>query len=157
DHSAATKVNVGRTRGPDSASHLRLIFHAQLAQLVKQPPAGDEWLHELKFDGYRLAAFIDRTAIHLISRNGNDWSARFPTLIAALRAVPARQAVLDGEAAVVTDDGRTRFQALQNTFSGASKQPITYFAFDLLHLDGEEISVLPLEERKHRLQALITR
>lgn len=137
------------------AAPLPVAYHAQLAQLVKDPPLGDAWLHELKFDGYRIGAFIDRRDVRLISRNQNDWTDRFPALRAALRGLPVRQAFVDGEAAVVQADGRTSFQALQNTFSGESKLPITYFVFDILHLDGEDLAQLPLEQRKQRLMALL--
>jgi bifunctional non-homologous end joining protein LigD len=121
----------------------------QLAKLVKQVPAGDGWLHEIKYDGYRILAALDRGEVTLWSRNGNDWTGNLPTVRAAVAALPATSALLDGEAAVVLPDGKTSFQSLQG---GAA---VTYFAFDLLSLDGEDLRPLPLEARKRRLAALV--
>ena len=133
-------------------------FTPQLATLVKAPPDGDLWLHELKYDGYRIGARVDAGAVHLLSRNGKDWTERFATVAEALGRVKARRALLDGEIAVVLPDGRTSFQALQNWFAGApAGGHLAYFLFDLLHLDGEDIGRLPLEERKARLRGLLGR
>lgn len=130
-------------------------YDAQLAQLVRKPPDGDAWLHEIKFDGYRIGAFVRDGDVCLISRNQNDWSDRFATVRAALRKLKGHQVLLDGEIAVVQADGRTSFQQLQNIFSGDSHVRVTYFVFDLLHLDGEDLTSLALEQRKQRLQALV--
>jgi bifunctional non-homologous end joining protein LigD len=135
---------------------LPATFAAQLATLVKSPPPGDEWLHELKYDGYRIGCRIDDGEVRLLSRNGNDWTERFPTVAAAAAKLKLRRALLDGEIAVVLPDGRTSFQALQNSFAGgAGPGEIVYFVFDLLHLDGEDVSRLALEERKARLRRLL--
>jgi bifunctional non-homologous end joining protein LigD len=131
-------------------------FAPQLATLVKSPPEGDAWLHELKYDGYRIGARIDGGAVRLLSRNGKDWSARFDTIGAAVGRLAARRALLDGEVAIVLPDGRTSFQALQHASAGPSTGGrLTYFLFDLLHLDGENVGRLPLEERKARLKRLL--
>ena len=122
----------------------------QLARLVKEPPEGDAWLHELKLDGYRILAGLDRSHATLWSRRGLDWTAQFPEVARAVSRLPARAALLDGEVAVLLPDGRTSFQAMQNASAGR-----IYFAFDLLHLDGEDLRGLPLEERKARLAALV--
>lgn len=127
----------------------------QLAKLVKVAPEGDAWLHELKFDGYRILARLDRGEVTLWSRRGQDWTAQLPTVRAAIAALPAKTALIDGEVAVVMSDGRTSFQALQNAFSGTTPAGLTYFVFDLLHLDGEEVARRPLEERKARLRTLV--
>src|SRR5205814_1588021 len=86
-------------------------FDPQLATLVRTAPEGDEWLHELKYDGYRIGCRIDRGQVTLLSRRGKDWTGQFPELVAAARKLKVEQALLDGEAAVVVDDGRTSFQA----------------------------------------------
>lgn len=132
-------------------------FDAQLATLAKQAPAGDAWLHELKLDGYRIGCRVDGGEVTLLSRRGNDWTAQFSQVAAAARRLPVETALLDGEVCVVLPDGRTRFQALQNARTGTNRAPLTYFVFDLLHLDGEDIGALPLDERKARLQALLAR
>jgi bifunctional non-homologous end joining protein LigD len=90
----------------------------QLPELVSSPPAGDEWVHEIKYDGYRLGCRVAGDGVSLITRRGNDWSARFPEIIRAVRELPLDRAFLDGEAAVVLPDGRTSFQALQSSSQG---------------------------------------
>ena len=130
-------------------------FEPQLATLASTAPEGDEWLHELKFDGYRIGCRVDGRNVSLISRNGNDWTDRFPEVRAAATELPAKRAFLDGEVALLLPDGRTSFQALQNIFSGGDRSNLTYFVFDLLHLDGEDVARLPLEQRKARLADLL--
>jgi bifunctional non-homologous end joining protein LigD len=126
----------------------------QLARLVDEAPEGDEWFHEQKFDGYRILANVDHGEVELLSRRFNDWTEQFPTVVEAVSHLKAKRAVLDGEVAVVMPDGRTSFQALQNSF-GKRDSKVAYFVFDLLELDGEDIAKLPLEKRKERLATLI--
>ena len=133
---------------------VRLPTQLQLAQLVDEPPHGDDWLHEQKFDGYRILAELDGRKLRLLSRRFNDWTAQFPTVVDAVSALPVQSVLLDGEVAVVMPDGRTSFQALQNAF-GRRDAKIVYFVFDLLALDGEDLTKLPLEQRKQRLVELI--
>src|SRR5262249_25569431 len=130
-------------------------FVPQLASLVKAAPAGDQWLHETKFDGYRIGCRIDRGDVRLLSRNGKDWTAHFPEVRAAAARLPARRPPLRGEVAGAPSDGRTSFQALQNAFGGGARPALAYFVFDLLHLDGTDVARLPLEERKRRLRRLV--
>jgi bifunctional non-homologous end joining protein LigD len=130
-------------------------YRPQLARLVKAPPEGDEWLHEMKYDGYRIGCSIDRGKITLISRNGKDWTAAFPEITKAARELGVRQALIDGEIAIVLSDGRTSFQALQNAFSGGPRSGLVYFVFDLLHVGGETIASKPLVERKDELLRLV--
>ena len=126
----------------------------QLAQLVDEAPEGDEWLHEQKFDGYRILATLDHGSVELLSRRFNDWTEQFPSVVEAVSHLRAKRAVLDGEVAVVMPDGRTNFQALQNAF-GRRDANIVYFVFDLLELDGEDVAKLPLERRKEELVKLL--
>jgi bifunctional non-homologous end joining protein LigD len=136
------------------SSSLRLPRALQLATLVDEPPEGPEWLHEQKFDGYRILAVIDDGDVRLESRRFRDWTIEFPAVARALAELPVQRALLDGEVAVVLPDGRTTFQGLQNSF-GDPRANLVYFAFDLLALDDEDLSHLPLEERKHRLERLL--
>jgi bifunctional non-homologous end joining protein LigD len=128
---------------------------AQLATLVDEPPRGAEWLHEMKFDGYRILARLDRGHARLLSRNGKDWTAHFPTVAKAVEGLPARTALLDGEVAVVLPSGTTSFQALQNALTAQDQGQLAYFLFDLLHLEGTSLVEARLEERKAVLQDLL--
>jgi bifunctional non-homologous end joining protein LigD len=130
------------------------VYEPQLATLVEDPPSGDEWFHELKFDGYRIGASVRKGAVALYTRNGNDWTKTFPSIAEAVQRLGVDAALIDGEVAVVLPDGRTSFQALQNSTS-AHRGPLVYFVFDLLRLDGERLEALPLEERKARLKKLV--
>jgi bifunctional non-homologous end joining protein LigD len=127
----------------------------QLATLVAEPPEGDDWLHEMKFDGYRILARLERGRARLLSRNAKDWTARLSVVAEAAAHVPADTALLDGEVVVLLPDGTTSFQALQNVLSGAGRGTLVYMVFDLLHLDGRDLTGLPLEERKASLRALL--
>jgi bifunctional non-homologous end joining protein LigD len=129
-------------------------YRPQLAQLVKTPPEGGEWIHELKYDGYRIGCRIDGGAVTLISRNGKDWSHAFPAIVRAAAQLKVQSALLDGEVCIVLPDGRTSFQALQNAGSG-TEGTLVYFVFDLLYLDGESLLAEPLDARKSALQRLV--
>jgi ATP-dependent DNA ligase len=126
----------------------------ELCKLVTKIPAGDGWAHEIKFDGFRMHARIVNGRAALLTRNGLDWTAKYPDIAAAIGALNCRQAYLDGELCAVLPDGTTSFSALQ----GHADTPgeLVYFAFDLLHLDGEDLTRLPLLERKARLEALLS-
>ena len=126
----------------------------QLATLVDSVPPGDRWVHELKYDGYRTLVSIGGGDARAYTRSGLDWSDRFPTILADAAKLKVRSALIDGEAVVLDTNGRTSFQALQGALKGAP-DTIDYFAFDLLELDGEDLTSLPLLERKARLQAIL--
>jgi bifunctional non-homologous end joining protein LigD len=127
----------------------------QLATLVTTPPAGDEWLHEMKFDGYRILGRVSGGRATLWSRNANDWTTRFPEIAAAVGSLPARDVLLDGEIAVLLPNGTTSFQALQKALSGGDQGRLVYFVFDLLHLDRQDLTGSTLETRKAALQKLL--
>src|ERR1700728_2318448 len=107
----------------------------QLSKLVTKIPAGDEWAHEIKFDGYRMHARVACGATALLTRTGLDWAAKYPGIAASIGALECRQAYVDGELCAVVADGTTSFAALQG--HGDAPVDLVYFAFDLLHLDGE--------------------
>ena len=136
-------------------AQLPAAFRSQFATLAKHSPEGDRWLHELKYDGYRIGCRIDGQDVRLISRNSKDWTAGFPEVCEAAARLPVQRAFLDGEVAVLLPDGRTSFQALQNVIGSRPPRDLVYFVFDLLYLDGEDIARLPLAERKARLKRLI--
>jgi bifunctional non-homologous end joining protein LigD len=126
-------------------------YKPQLAQLVKTAPSGPDWVHEMKYDGYRIGCRIENGRITLLSRNGKDWTEAFEEIARAARAMKARTALLDGEVCMVLPDGRTSFQALQNRAEGR----LVYFVFDLLHLDGRDFIPEPLDVRKEALRKIV--
>ena len=128
----------------------------QLTKLVDQPPDGSEWLHELKFDGYRMHARLDRGAVRLLTRTGLDWTHKYPAIAAAVASLPARQAYLDGELCGVRPDGTTSFSLIQNASDTGNGDALVFFLFDLLHFDSETINAMPLVERKERLRTLLS-
>src|SRR5438046_5348497 len=131
-------------------------YQPQLATLVKAPPDGDGWLHEIKYDGYRVGCVIRGGTVRLWSRRGNDWTRRFPEIARAAGKLRVRSALFDGEIAGLLPDGRTSFQALQNSLAGDRRGELVYFVFDLLELDGRDLSQVPLRERKGELLGIVS-
>jgi bifunctional non-homologous end joining protein LigD len=130
----------------------------QLATLVDEPPQGNRWLHEIKFDGYRLLGFISAGAVILRTRNGQDWTAKFPSIGAGLESLSVSDAVLDMEAVVIDDQGKSSFQALQAALGeGGNAKSVVAYVFDVLYLDGKDVTESPLQERKELLQRLLNK
>ena len=130
----------------------------QLATLVDKAPEGEQWVHEIKFDGYRLLGFVAGGAARLRTRNGNDWTESFPSLLSALQHLKIESAVLDMEAVLLDPEGKSSFQALQAALGeGGHPERIVAYGFDLLHLDGSDLTRLPLTERKDKLKALLAK
>ena len=127
----------------------------ELATLVDAPPEGSDWIHELKLDGYRILALLAGGKSKLYTRRGNDWTDRFPSLARALEAMPIERALLDGEVVVLDDRGVSKFQKLQNALSDGGDRDVTYFVFDLLHLNGYDLKGVALTERKRLLAGLL--
>lgn len=153
---AGKPAKSAKPKSAKSSALLDRYADVQLATLVDAPPAGQGWVHEIKFDGYRLLGFLDHGAVTLRTRNGNDWTDKFPAIRDSLSKMKAKQAVLDMEAVVVDDQGRTSFQALQNSLGeNGNTQDIQAYVFDLLHLDGKDLSAKPLLNRKKKLEALL--
>jgi bifunctional non-homologous end joining protein LigD len=135
---------------------LPLTQHVELATLAKQAPEGDDWLHEIKFDGYRMLCRIDGDKARFISRNGHEWTRKFPELAAAAARLPVKQAMLDGEVVALEPNGVTRFQGLQQAFQTGRTGDLAYFVFDVLHVDGRDVTRLPLVDRKKIAKAIVT-
>ena len=127
----------------------------QLCKVVDVPPQGPEWLHEIKYDGYRMHARLHRGRAELLTRTGLDWTHKYTPVAAALSALPARQAYLDGELCGVRPDGKTSFSLIQAASDSGNANALVFFLFDLLYLD-EVISAAPLHERKERLRQLLS-
>lgn len=125
----------------------------QLATLVDGPPRGDDWLVEMKYDGYRALISVAGGKARVFTRNGKDWTEKFPQIAEAAANLPAQNALLDGEIAAFDSSGRTDFSTLQSTIKEGG--PLLCFAFDLLHLNGKDLTPRPLRERKHELEKLL--
>ena len=146
---------VGSTRlASNTASTMPAFRPVQLATLVDTVPTGNQWLHEMKYDGYRVEVAVGAGEARAFTRSGLDWSDRFPGIVAAAAKLKVSSALIDGEAVVLNEQGRSRFQALQAALKGAPDS-IDYFAFDLLELNGEDLTQLPLTTRKQKLQAIL--
>ena len=128
---------------------------AQLATLVEQAPTGDQWLHEQKFDGYRMFCRIRSGDVQFVSRNQQSWTPKLQSLVRYAQQLSAREAILDGEVVVLDAKGVSQFQSLQNAFNEAQTAQLIYFVFDLLYLDGYDLTGAPLDDRKKLLSALL--
>src|SRR5580704_16019394 len=128
----------------------------QLTAIADDAPDGDQWLHEIKFDGYRLHARLDHGAVTLLTRTGLDWTHKYPAIAKAVASLGARQAYLDGELCGVGPDGTTSFNIVQLASDSSNAAALVFFLFDLLYLDGEDLRPRPLIERKERLRTLLT-
>lgn len=150
------KIRKTKSKVQNSTSaKLPAFTELQLATLADQVPSGDDWLHEVKLDGYRMLCRIDNGKVAFFTRHGLDWTRRLASLSKAAAELPCRRALLDGEVVVLDDSGVSDFGALQDALSRTDSSRLIYFAFDLLHLDGAELARLPLSERKQGLIAML--
>jgi len=163
---AAAAPAPARKRGKVSASGMpadavKAAMPAKLSPLLatlvdSPPPDPDNWLYEIKFDGYRLLARVDaKGGVQLLTRNGHDWSGRMPHLVRAIERMKLKPGWLDGEIVVLNESGGTDFQALQNAFDSDKTRSIVYFLFDLPYYGGFDLTGVPLVERRGLLQALL--
>ncbi len=158
-----TSIRTGRTMAEIEKGEAEKLIRnpfskvdVQLAQLVSKVPKGEEWLYELKYDGYRIIAFVEGHSVRLMTRNGNDYIGRFHDIAASLIDFAAGRAmVLDGEMVITDQSGKTDFQALQNYIKNPKTKNLTYIVFDILALDGKDLREYPLIDRKEILEALM--
>ena len=129
----------------------------QLASQADSPPDGPEWLHEIKYDGYRLLARIEQGRVRLITRNGLDWTRKFPALARALTTLRVDSALIDGEVVALAADGTTSFSELQDRIASDDTGGLVFFAFDLLYRDGYDLTGAVLEDRKAALAEIVPR
>lgn len=149
-----TKLRVSQRAGraTQAKNDMPGFMPPMLASLVQKTPGDDRWLHEIKFDGYRIQAHVKDGAVHFFTRSGKDWTDRFGEGIAtAVASLPVRQVILDGEIVVDVAGRSSDFSALQADLAGGRTDRMLYYAFDLLHLDGRDVTALPLVERKRLL------
>ena len=149
-------MNCSASRGPSKRKrdHLPGFVEPELATLVDDVPTGDQWLFEIKFDGYRILTAASGDEVRCYTRKGLDWTARFGSLPDAIARLRLDRALLDGELVVIDEDGRSNFSLLQKALSEGGKG-LSYFVFDLLFAGGEDLRDLPLIERKNRLKKLL--
>lgn len=131
------------------------LISPQLATLMEKPPEGDEWIHELKFDGYRMLCHLHGDRVHFWSRNGKDWTNRFPKLGKTVKGLPVTSAILDGEIVAMDASGRSSFQKLQQSIGKTSDAGFAFQIFDLVYLEGYILNRTPLIYRKLMLEKLL--
>ena len=160
-HDWATMAAMPRVTGPSRAASGRgrrlrapAFVEPMAAQLVQALPESDDWLYEVKWDGYRALLLKDGDHVELRSRNANDLTATYPTVRDAGLRLAATSAVVDGEIVALGPDGVPSFQALQHR-SGHPSHVVAFYAFDLLQLDGKDLTAMPLVDRKARLERLV--
>lgn len=137
------------------ASSMPKAIKPELATLVNEPPTGDGWLHELKFDGYRIICFKQANHIKLMSRNNRDWTDHFSNVVKAISKLTNANIILDGEIVLLDENQRSNFQLLQNAVKAEGNYPFVYYIFDILYFEKYNLMNLPLLERKGILHQLI--
>ena len=164
---AVTSVTTGRTmdeiaRGVRPAAKRKAVkakmpaFRApQLATLVDSVPAGNGWMHEVKYDGYRAMVAIAGGKAKVFTRTGLDWTGKFPEIAAAAEAIDVDSALIDGEICALDAKGRPDFSTLRTAIKNSGSTGLTMFAFDILELDGVDLTKLPNIERKERLRSVL--
>jgi DNA ligase D len=151
---AGAPTRPARLKGAVKAP-LPLRLEPMLANSVDRPPHGTDWVHEIKFDGYRTMARIEGGSVAFITRSGLDWTKRYGSLAAAFTPLPCKSALIDGEVVVIDDSGIARFGALQDALAQGATDRLLYYAFDLPYLDGYDLSEVPLLKRKELLARLL--
>jgi bifunctional non-homologous end joining protein LigD len=151
-----TEAKPARGRRGKKLPSMPEFIKPELATLRSSPPEGDEWLHEIKFDGYRIQAHVSGGEVTLFTRKGLDWTHKFgEAIVGALASLDCADAVLDGEIVVLSQTGAASFSALQDALSRGKTHAMLYYAFDLLHLDGKDWRDKPLAERKAKLKEMV--
>ena len=143
---------------PKSAVGIKARFpgfiEPALATSIERSPRGDRWIHEIKFDGYRVQVQLSNAQVKVFTRRRNDWTKRFDKIASDAWHIAAGSAIIDGEVVAPADDGTTDFSVLQNELKGRSTK-IVLVAFDLLYLNGRDLRGLPLHQRKALLKSVV--
>lgn len=142
----------GKARKPDEFPE---EITPQLALLVERVPAGDRYVHEIKFDGYRTIAMIEKKSVRLLTRNGLDWTSKYAPLDQELKKLKLKSAIFDGELVALDERGHSAFSALQAAIKNRDMSSVVYYIFDLLYYNGEDLRPRPLEERKQFLKRVL--
>jgi bifunctional non-homologous end joining protein LigD len=148
-NSSQSKLQIGKDPWPG-------FIAPQLPKLVNATPEDEgSWLHEMKYDGYRMQAHIQNGIVHFYTRNGHDWSNKFPFLLKGVGQIPVTNAIFDGEIVALDEKGRSHFQRLQNSLKSKKDAGLRYYVFDLLFLNGKDLRQTPLLERKSLLEEIL--
>jgi bifunctional non-homologous end joining protein LigD len=154
---ASPKKSKSKKEAKGGGAPLPDFVPPSLATLRTAAPSGVGWVHEIKFDGYRIQARLDHGGVRLLTRKGLDWTGKFPNVAAAVAKLPAASALIDGEIVVEDERGVSVFSMLQAALKEGRRDAFIYYVFDLLHLDGRDLRELPLAERKAELESLLDR
>jgi bifunctional non-homologous end joining protein LigD len=154
-HAAVAKKSKSKKESKSGDAPLPDFVPPALATLRTSAPSGEGWVHEIKFDGYRIQARLDHGEVRLLTRKGLDWTSKFPNVAAAVAELPADTALIDGEIVVEDENGVSNFSMLQAALKEGSRDRFVYYAFDLLHRDGRDLRDAPLVERKAELKRLL--
>jgi len=127
----------------------------QLATLVQSAPDAKNWVHEIKFDGYRFLAFLKHGKVTMMTRNGKDWTEKFQQIAEEIARLPVESAVIDGELVALDEKGVSRFQLLQNSLDGTANPALAFYAFDLVYLNGYSLKKATLQDRKELLRQVM--
>ena len=146
-----TRPDIKKIAGARKAPMPKFVS-PQLATLVKEPPSGEKYVHELKFDGYRMLCHVNRGQVRFWSRNGKDWTGKFGGVAEAAKSLPVTSAVLDGEIVIVDAQGRSSFEKLQRAMGKANTAEFVFEAFDLIYLNGFNLTKTALRQRKSLLK-----
>ena len=146
DQKQARPANLPQTPLPD-------FIPPSLATLSAAPPSGSGWLHEIKFDGYRIQARLDQGEVRLLTRKGLDWTKKFPNVTEAVAKLNAKTALIDGEVVVEDERGVSSFSDLQSALKHGERKRFIYYVFDLLHLNGRDLTQLPLMSARQNSSA----
>lgn len=150
---SSTRFSARMVQGATPSAEMPGLVSPQLATLKLKAPAGDRWIHEIKYDGYRAQVHIDRGRVRVFTRNGYDWTKKFHLIAEAFEGLPIDRAIIDGEICVIKD-GRTDFSALQAELGSGRQRSLVMYCFDLLFLDGFDLRQSPQIERKRILKSL---
>lgn len=149
-----------KTPEPQPADPMPAWAPPCVATLASKPPEGPAWAYEVKWDGYRIALHIEPDRLRILTRNGHDWTARFPAIVADVPQLGVASAIIDAEAVVLDDEGRSDFHMLERALgrrpAGRGSSDFIAMAFDLLYLDGRDLRGLPQAERRQLLEPLIS-
>lgn len=154
---AVSQVKSKRARGKPAADPFPHFIAPCLATLTRVTPDGDQWVHEIKFDGYRIQAHIEDGEVRLYTRKGLDWTGRFTAIAKALAALKLKSAILDGEVVVEDERGASSFVMLVDDLKAGRSARMTYCAFDLMYLNGHDTRRLPLLQRKELLSGVLAK